>query len=280
MDRRGFLGKLLTTGVLLKIRRLVGARETALSGEELSRLLAKRLSRSPWSYVAPNRPLTAIYHSHHQAVLPDGRRNTWAQRGNLVRDTEGRVRLEEYHIDPESGEVVEQSLTAVIVDPILGETYALLFKDRLATKRRYGPATHGHSDATPKVDNINRARLYEDVQATPLGTRMLEGFECHGQIIKASIHTETQRDLPTQVSVEDWVAPRLGTPLLTKVSISQGTGGGLRISTEHLLKLTNIIEGEPAPELFRIPSEFRIEEFKGQTQEVPEVSLEEIMRRP
>jgi len=97
-------------------------------------------------------------------------------------------------------------------------------------------------------------RSYEKVQATSLSTRTLEGFECQGLLITASVRDETrQGDQLIQETLEEWVALKLSTPLLTQM-----TGGSSGIKAEHVVRLSHIIEGEPDSALFRIPSGFRL----------------------
>jgi len=271
MNRRTFFSQLFTTGLLLKLTRWPDKADGAgLSDADLSGLLTERLFRDPiWSYAVPNHPLTATFSEDQQTLLLNERRMSNTNRVRLVRDGAGRVRFEEDQVDSQRDEMSESTLTVEILDPLLGELYVLSFKDKVATRYRYGLAEQDPSNTSPSREDIVCGWRYENMQVTSLGTMMLEGVECYGQIITASAHTETMMNPPFQVSVEDWIAPRLCTPLLTKMSINTG------LSTERVRRLSNIIEGEPDLELLRIPSGFRIEEFKERTEEVREMTWEE-----
>jgi hypothetical protein len=274
MNRRDFFSALFTTGLVLKLsRQLGGARATAPTRTELEDLFAERLGFHIRGYVVPNHPLTADYHNLHQAMPPQGTRFDQAQRGKLIRDADGRVRLETYHIDRESGAMIEQSLSAVIVDPVLGESYYLSFTHKLATKRRLSPANHATSNER-RSDS-----WYKNVQATPLGTKMIEGFECHGQLIKGSVYDSAQMAFQTCLSVEDWVSAQLCTPLLIRVSVNNYAEGEIGFSSETVRTLTDIIEGEPDPALFRIPSGFREYNNDAQSATAREIPLDEFIKR-
>lgn len=252
MNRRTFFSTLFTTGVLLNsMRHPAKAHQATLSTKEALDILIERALMPAWWYVVPNYPLTATQDDRRWIIRPDGTRSELVWRNKLFRDAAGRVRVEEYFISP--GNTQGQHLRAFIADPVAGELKIVFFEKSVATK--YSPSFD--SDVVSKMvpDMQHHAdQLYENIQIASLGSRTLEGFECSGLLITASVRRDkAQGGHPTQETLEEWVSPKLSTPLLTEAgSRSQG------IQSERVVKLLDIKEDKPDSALFEIPSGFRI----------------------
>jgi hypothetical protein len=186
-------------------------------------------------------------------TFSDGTRSELACRNKLFRDAAGRVRLEQYVIDPRDGQVLEWNLSVDIADPLAGELKTLFPRDGVATKQPRRPITEGAS-GEPAGEPSRADRSYESIHAAALGPRMLEGIEGHGLLITAILRNEQDRaNQPTQETLEEWVALGLSTPLLT-----HQRSGHQGWESEHVVSLSNLLDGEPDPALFQIPPEFRL----------------------
>jgi len=84
---------------------------------------------------------------------------------------------------------------------------------------------------------------------TALGTKMIEGFLCEGELVTQSLQFENgELDEPIRIETEIWRAVDLRTPVLVLQSNSLGQ--------ETRYALTNIRLEEPSPAEFRPPEGF------------------------
>jgi hypothetical protein len=94
-----------------------------------------------------------------------------------------------------------------------------------------------------------------DFKTEPLEPRTIEGLRAEGIRTTMNIPAGTIGNaLPIEVISERWYSPELQIVLMTRRYDP-------RIG-ETIYRLTNIVRGEPSPELFKIPADFRIEQMK------------------
>ena len=99
------------------------------------------------------------------------------------------------------------------------------------------------------------AKMSGDFKTEPLEPRTIEGLRAEGIRTTMNIPAGTIGNaLPIEVISERWYSPELQIVLMTRRYDP-------RIG-ETIYRLTNMVRGEPSPELFKIPADFRIEQMK------------------
>lgn len=94
-----------------------------------------------------------------------------------------------------------------------------------------------------------------DARTEPLEPRTIEGLRAEGTRTTMTIPAGAIGNvLPIEVVSERWYSPELQIVLMTRRSDPR--------LGETVYRLTGIVRGEPSPDLFRIPPDFRIEEMK------------------
>lgn len=88
-----------------------------------------------------------------------------------------------------------------------------------------------------------------------LEPRTIEGLRAEGTRTTSTIPAGALGNtLPIEIVTERWFSPELQVVLMTHRSDP-------RVG-ETIYRLTNIVRGEPSPDLFKVPADFRIEEMK------------------
>jgi hypothetical protein len=94
-----------------------------------------------------------------------------------------------------------------------------------------------------------------DVRTAPLGAQTLEGVRAEGTRTTTTIPAgAVGNQLPIEVVSERWYSPELQVVVLTRRSDP-------RVG-ETVYRLRDIVRAEPAPDLFEIPGDFRVEDAK------------------
>lgn len=205
--------------------------------------------------------------------LADGNRIERRSTTSIARDRQGRVRREQQLAA--IGPILPQSdgRLVTITDPVARVHYSLDLTRKIATqlplpftKRIEAPpvgaaaAGERHAVLHQEIgDREVHGMLHQEIhspkmefRSEPLGTREIEGVQAEG--------TRTTTTIPAgaigNVAATDIVSERWYSPDLQIVVLSRRTDPRFGDTT---YRLENIIRGEPAAELFKVPADFTIE---------------------
>jgi hypothetical protein len=91
-----------------------------------------------------------------------------------------------------------------------------------------------------------------DVKTETLESKTIEGLHVEGTRVTMTIPAGAVGNaLPIEIIRERWFSPELQVVVMTRSSDPR--------FGETVYRLTNILRAEPSPDLFRVPSDFRIE---------------------
>ena len=200
-------------------------------------------------------PYTATATTETTQVLADGNRIVHKSTTLLARDSEGRTRREETasNFGPLA---VNAPREVMITDPEAGTQYILNLDEQVG---------HAFKEQGSKIVTVEQkqrlikregetkalAREFADVKRESLGTQVIEGVTCEGQLETQVIAPGTiGNERPITVTSETWASPELH--LLVARKHNDPRFG------ETVYKLTDIRRVEPDPALFLVPSNVRI----------------------
>jgi hypothetical protein len=201
-------------------------------------------------------------------TLADGNQIQHTSKASTCRDSQGRIRSEQYLAEPAAHSVApgEQAQMITIQDPVAGVSYVLDPVQKVAHRHATRPTTTQMADfaetrtisagtttmATrtfPSDNEITSAKIdlgMQIIQGVPAkGTRMTTTFAA-GSI------GNTQ---PLEVTDESWFSETLHTMVMTKNSDPR-TG-------VNTYELTNINRAEPAAAQFQVPSDYTVKDNEG-----------------
>ncbi len=226
--------------------------------------------------------------------LGDGNRISRKNSTALYRDKEGRTRREITFngIGPWASSADVPGKIVFIHDPVAGVSYSLNEKDKTARK------TEGNtmffsvaSDAPGPVPPAGETRRFErqimsekiisttathtggaggrvaasghvagirvpdpnmkNAKTESLGKRNIEGIQAEGTRTTWTIAAgEIGNDLPIEIVSERWYSPELQSVVMTRQSDPR--------MGETIYKLTNLRRGDPSPQMFEVPSDYKI----------------------
>ncbi|HET6889870.1 MAG TPA: hypothetical protein VFH31_02110 [Pyrinomonadaceae bacterium] len=217
-------------------------------------------------------------------ILGDGNRIVNKSTASVYRDKEGRTRREQTvaAIGPFGGEMPQM---ISINDPVAGVSYVLEPSSHVARKLNAMQFEYKLSTKGTKVINRDKRESLPDGSAEPtlqvgmvanapgprltvalpdiqdesgkqesLGKQSIEGVEAEGtRTTKTIAAGEIGNERAIEIVSERWYSPELQTVVMTKHSDPR--------FGETVYRLTNINRTEPDASLFRIPSDYRIEEM-------------------
>ncbi len=197
-----------------------------------------------WAGPGSHTPVTGAPYSAtetrqvHQ-TLADGNQISHQNQSKIYRDSQGRVRME--HTTPDGDTRI------AIFDPIAGVSYMLDPSKQTAVKRTL-PAAPQNASGTPPPPHRRSAA---NVQTEDLGTQTINGLAATGkretETIPAGAIGNAQ---PIVTTREIWTSTALKVPVLIKSSDP-------RFGTSTM-QLGNILQGEPDPALFQVPSNYTV----------------------
>ena len=203
--------------------------------------------------------------TEHVQALGDGNRMVRKSSARLYRDAIGRTRREH---DLTRGRVAapdgQQARLIVITDPAAQVSYLVETHNNIAHKRQLPPPRIREAMQRARGDNTGfgvlmptsavrrREAQGNNAPAPPkpvrekLGSQIVEGVAAEGTRTTLTIPAgEFDNELPMVISHEEWYAPELQMIVLMKHNDPR--------FGETTFRLTNILRGEPAPELFQVP---------------------------
>ena len=191
-------------------------------------------------------PFSAVAVSETVQVLSDGSRVTRGRTARVFRDGEGRVRFE-------SGRAAGADGAFILYDAVSGATY-IVGSGRRAALQLASPA----ADASLRqVKVITPQSPPEDIKAVvgdkieSLGTRMIEGVAAEGVRVTSTVPAQAGGGQSSKVVYERWYSHELRKAVLIKCTDPR--------FGEAVYRLTDIKRAEPAPDLFRLPADYRVE---------------------
>ena len=202
-------------------------------------------------------------------VLSDGNRITRKNTAQVYRDSEGRSRRDQTlgGVGP-WGAANESFQRVFIYDPVAGFHYILNPQEHTARKmpipqagvegsslgirtetRVARPFVRGFAGGFSAVDSQKAVK-------ESLGQQVIEGVQVEGTRSTVTIEAgKIGNELPIQIVSERWYSPELQVVVMSK-HIDPRVG-------ETSYRLTNINRSDPAPSLFELPADYKLDESKG-----------------
>ncbi len=192
-------------------------------------------------------PYSAIQTLQTDRILSDGNQISRTEQSKVYRDSQGRTRTERTITPPAlSG---KQPFTEVtIVDPVAGYRYVLNSSNMTAIQMPLRPASSTTAGPPP-----TRPGPPDGAQVTTvsLGTATVNGVTATGTQITETIPAGTIGNAQAIVIVRTtWISADLKVPVEIKTSDPR--------SGTTDMELTNIVQSEPDPALFTVPSGYTI----------------------
>lgn len=206
-------------------------------------------------------PYTAEAVTETTQVLADGNRIERRTTATIARDSNGRIRREQRGLVL-GGFVIGNDVPLITITDPATRTHVTLDREQRVAFRVQTPALvdasrGGGGPAAPGL-SIGPARTPglrdgADVQTEQLGVRRIEGLQAEGTRTTMTIPTNAiGNQSPIRTVSERWFSPDLQVVVLTRRSDPR--------FGETVYRLVNIVRTEPAPELFKVPADYRIEE--------------------
>lgn len=236
-------------------------------------------------------PYSATITIEHIQTLADGNRIVQTSTGTTARDSQGRTRRDSPL--PMIGNMSAESAPHIVMidDPVAQKWYMLNLTEKSARViPSGGPADASFALTAPvegapgksfffesvpdgpeapaaqvSTGNVQRTvTLQERLKISPeseharintedLGTQVIEGVTATGTRITRTIPAGAiGNEKPISVVTEVWTSPDLHTVVMSKRNDPR--------SGEQTFRLTNIVQGEPDPSLFTVPSDFKLAE--------------------
>jgi hypothetical protein len=202
-------------------------------------------------------------------VLSDGNRITRKNTAQVYRDSEGRSRRDQTlgGVGP-WGPANESFQRVFIYDPVASAHYVLNPQEHTARKMPVPPpdtqgqssAVHTESGGRPHPGRFLRTFggglgpfESENAQKESLGKQVMEGLQVEGTRSTVTIEAgKIGNELPIQIVSERWYSPELQVVVMSKNTDP-------RIG-ETAYRLSNINRSEPAPSLFEVPADYKLDE--------------------
>jgi hypothetical protein len=236
-------------------------------------------------------PFTADATTEFTQLLSDGNRIERRFSTSLARDGKGRTRSEQdvamlgplvvlqkgmnwsshtFSTTPAQQEPEPPRFT-VITDPVDGVTYTLDERMKEARRSPAKIAVHSVVDLNAQIEVKKVADRVEMVArqgaasntltVEPLGTRQIEGVSAEGTRMTTTIPAGQIGNLnPINMVTERWFSKELRMAvLITRRDPRSG---------DTVYRLTNIVRTEPPPDLFTVPSDYRVVDFGKHIEEM------------
>ena len=224
-------------------------------------------------------------------LLSDGNRIERRFSTSLSRDGKGRTRSEQdvamlgplvvlqkgmsWSTAPgSSATATDPPRFTVINDPVEGVTYTLDERTREARRSPSKASTLQFLEIqklNDKLVAVGRASGVNAPVVESLGSRQIEGVRAEGTRSTTTIPAGQIGNLnPIQVVTERWFSKELQMAVLITRRDPQ--------SGDTVYRLTNIVRNEPPPDLFTVPSDYRILDL-GKKIDASKVQLEQAMKK-
>jgi hypothetical protein len=220
-----------------------------------------------------NAPFTADAATEFTQMLSDGNRIERRFTTSLARDGRGRTRSEQdvamlgplvvlqkgmnwTHGSAAAAAHGEPPRFTVIADPVEGLTYTLDERLKEARRNPFKRVIQQMIEVKKLATKLEAARApsasaSDEPVVESLGTRQIEGVSAEGTRSTTTIPAGQIGNLnPIQLVTERWFSKQLQMAvLITRRDPRSG---------ETVYRLTNIVRAEPPPDLFTVPSDYRV----------------------
>jgi len=224
-------------------------------------------------------PFTADATTEFSQMLSDGNRIERRFSTSLARDGKGRTRSEQdvamlgplvvlqkgmnwstNAVHTTTAQQEQPPRFTVITDPVDGVTYTLDERSKEARRSPSKFATAQFIEVQKLNDKLINVRGGADaVVVESLGTRQIEGVSAEGTRMTSTIPAGQIGNLnPINVVTERWFSKDL-LVLMTRRDPRSG---------DTVYRLTNIVRAEPPPDLFTVPSDYRIVDLQKQVDQM------------
>jgi hypothetical protein len=224
-------------------------------------------------------PFTAEATTEFSQMLSDGNRIERRFSTSLARDGKGRTRSEQdvamlgplvvlqkgmnWTMTPSRGGAQDEPPRfTVITDPVEGVTYTLDERSKQARRSPSKLTTAQFIEVQKLNDKLVSARGgAAAVGVESLGTRQIEGVSAEGTRMTTTIPAGQIGNLnPINVVTERWFSKDLQ---MAVVMTRRDPRSG-----DTVYRLTNIVRAEPPPDLFTVPSDYRIVDLQKQVDDM------------
>ena len=186
----------------------------------------------------PGAPFSATVSTESVRMLADGSRITLVNHRGIARDGAGRIFQERRLLVPPDGEHESVITQTEISDPVAHELYICKPDEQVCQLESYSPPFFA---GTPSAINLAQKNSRED-----LGKEFIGGLEAAGTRETTVVEPGViGNDSELHIIREYWYSPQLSINLSSKLQDP-------RIGTQDF-ELSNIIQGEPDPKLFKVP---------------------------
>lgn len=199
----------------------------------------------------PNAPFSATAQLQSTRALQDGTTENFKTINNIARDSGGRIYNEHRQLVPANLTGTPQLLSSHIYDP---ETRRNTFLNpmqhiaRQSTLQGPGP-DWGQIPTLPILPAGNNRN--PNVRQEDLGTQVMENLVVHGKrVIRTVPAAVSGTGQPLVITDEYWYSDDLHLNMLIKHNDPR-TG-------EQTLTITQLKRGDPDPQLFKVPSDFKL----------------------
>lgn len=203
-------------------------------------------------------PYTAEAVTDTTQILGDGNRIQQRTAASIARDGKGRVRREERGLAL-GGVIIERQVPLITIsDPATG-IHVTLDPERHMAFRTMMPAADRRLQSEVAADAGARGRPARTPESSAairterLDDRTIEGVRAEGTRTTMTIEANAiGNQAPIVIVSERWYSPDLQIVLYTR-RVDPRFG-------ETVYRLANVVRAEPAPHLFEVPADYRIEE--------------------
>jgi len=211
--------------------------------------------------VVKGQPYSAQTVTEMTQTLADGNRIVQRTEGAVCRDGEGRTRREQTltGMGPVPFDRAMRGRQIITIDDVVaGVQYALDPQDKTARQLPRW-SSEPRPDEGPPRPGAPRTRLRApdgDPADAPaparesFATKVIEGFEADGVRTTVTIPAgDIGNEAPIAIVTERWISKDLKVPVLTRFSDPR--------MGERVYRLTSITRGEPSPQLFAVPPDYK-----------------------
>jgi hypothetical protein len=203
-----------------------------------------------WRTPVTGVPYSGVETTQVQRKLDDGNQIARQDETKVYRDGQGRVRMEHTGTQPGSNQQARTFIT--IFDPVAGYSYVLNPQTKKAMKRPL--PTGERQGAGPGMGRGPRKDA--KVQTEDLGTQTINGLAATGTRTTRTIPAgAVGNQQPIVITRETWISTALKVPVQIKTSDPR--------FGSSTLQLTSVVQAEPDPTLFQVPSDYTVTEGPG-----------------
>lgn len=206
-------------------------------------------------------PYTAEAITETSQMLADGNRIDRRTTATIARDSQGRIRREQRAVVL-GGLVVGNEVPLVTITDPAARTHVTLDRDQGVAFRIRTPAladaARGGAGSSARGQGAGPARPPDvrdgaAIETEQLGLRKIEGLQAEGTRTTMTIPAQAiGNQSPIKTVSERWFSQELQVVVLTRRSDPR--------FGETVYRLVNIVRAEPAPDLFKVPADYRVEE--------------------